>query len=270
MKKKIVMIGVIGTLFVIGGICYSFTYHKRLSTSDSLVASLNEQNGDGSGEVVGDSALEEASDEEPGLLSGQDGTGTVDNSGNKNSEQGASETESVQHDIEAPDSENTQLSEEAMIFVHLCGAVEKPDVYLVKEGARLIELIKLAGGLTTEAASDYINQAQVVLDGQRIYIPTQVEVKELKPETYITETTQNVANNTNNVPQDTNEHTMININVANEEELMELPGIGKAKAKSIIEYRNKNGDFKRVEDLMNIPGIKEGLYNQLVSYITVD
>jgi competence protein ComEA len=62
---------------------------------------------------------------------------------------------------------------------------------------------------------------------------------------------------------------LININLAGKEELMNLPGIGEAKAASIIEYRSANGHFQTIEELMKIPGIKEGLFNKVSSYITV-
>ena len=74
--------------------------------------------------------------------------------------------------------------------------------------------------------------------------------------------------NQNNVDT-SNTTSFVNINTANAEELMDLPGIGQAKANSIISYRTTKGKFKSIEDLMNIPGIKEGLFNQISANIIV-
>jgi competence protein ComEA len=132
----------------------------------------------------------------------------------------------------------------------------------------------LSGGFTKEAAGDYINQAQPVYDGQRIYIPTQDEVKELPVAEYVAgqalsveQSTLTNTGDTNNTGSKDTSSTLVNINTANAEELMNLPGIGQAKANSIIDYRTTKGDFKTIEDLMSISGIKEGLFNQISSYI---
>ena len=72
---------------------------------------------------------------------------------------------------------------------------------------------------------------------------------------------------------DSNEGTStqnkVNINSASKSDLITLPGIGEAKADMIIQYRNKNGSFSKIEDIMNITGIKEGLFNKISEYITV-
>ncbi len=151
--------------------------------------------------------------------------------------------------------------EEGIIYVHLCGAVVNPGVYKVEKGTRLVELIDYAGGLVLEAADEYVNQAMAVEDGQRIYIPTKEELKELSVQDYITGDKSNQA--------DSQAVRKVNINTADENELMTLPGIGQAKARSIIEYRKKNGSFKSITDLTNIPGIKEGLLARIEDMITV-
>ncbi|NLK99280.1 MAG: hypothetical protein GX271_01315 [Clostridiales bacterium] len=155
---------------------------------------------------------------------------------------------------------NLQIEDE-LIYVHICGAVVSPAVYQVKDGTRLVELIEYAGGLLAEAADDYINQAVVVEDGQRIYIPTKDELKELKIEEYVLGDIKDQSDNELS--------KKVNINTADEAELMGLPGIGQAKAKSIIDYRNKNGEFEAITDLMKISGIKDGLFAQLEDLIIV-
>ncbi len=156
---------------------------------------------------------------------------------------------------------NQEKDEPPMIYVHLCGAVMNPGVYEVSESSRVFDVIEQAGGLSQEAAGDYINQAQQVKDGQRIYIPTKDEVEGMSPVVELSTDDQN--------PSSTTDKKLININLADAKELMELPGVGEAKAASIIEYRNANGSFQTIEELMKIPGIKEGLFNKVSSYITV-
>jgi len=143
--------------------------------------------------------------------------------------------------------------------------VINPGVYPAKEEARIVDLIKLAGGLTKGAAGDYINQAQLVTDGQRIYIPNQEELKELSTADYIAGEQKDTASTNTEGGE---ESALININTADKEELMSISGIGEVKATSIIAYREKNGKFNAIEELMNIPGIKEGLFSQ-ISYMIV-
>lgn len=146
--------------------------------------------------------------------------------------------------------EDKEPKKETKIFVYLCGAVGKPGVYEVGSDDRLYEVIAMAGGLTAEAAQDAVNQARVVVDGEQIYIPTKEEM-------------QTQAAGTK--PQD----GKVNLNTATKEELMTLSGVGESRADSIIAYREENGRFQNTEELMQISGIKEGLYNKIKDNITV-
>ena len=146
--------------------------------------------------------------------------------------------------------EDKEPKKETKIFVYLCGAVGKPGVYEVGSDDRLYEVIAMAGGLTAEAAQDAVNQARVVVDGEQIYIPTKEEM-------------QRQAEGTK--PQD----GKVNLNTATKEELMTLSGVGESRADSIIAYREENGRFQNTEELMQIRGIKEGLYNKIKDNITV-
>lgn len=143
------------------------------------------------------------------------------------------------------------------IFVHLCGAVTVPDVYEVKVNTRLVEVIALAGGLLEDAAGDHVNQAAVVEDGQRIYIPTKLEVLN-------TPYLQIEATESSSISG------KVNINTASKEVLMTLTGIGETKAKSIIDYREKNNGFKTIEEIKNINGIKDSVYNKICDKITIN
>ncbi len=155
------------------------------------------------------------------------------------------------------------VAEQTKIYVHICGAVVHPGVYATVSGSRVCEMIELAGGLKEDAAGDYINQAEPVADGQRIYIPTKEEIEGLAA----SQVMEGSAKASDQAKEDSG---LVNINTADAQELMTLPGIGQAKADSIIKYRTENGNFSRVDELMNISGIKEGVYDKISSYITVE
>ena len=239
MKKKYIILGITCGFIFISGIFYSCAYKDR-KASAVLVTSL--------------SGAEEITEEQ----SGNNQNFIELNSGNVNllgldSKKDVSEVSTTMTE--------TKSRNKLYLYVHICGAVVNPGVFQVESGARLFDLIELSGGLSKEAAGDYINQAQTVTDGQRVYIPTKQEVNELSAKEYM-------VGNQNNVDT-SNTTSFVNINTANAEELMDLPGIGQAKANSIISYRTTKGKFKSIEDLMNIPGIKEGLFNQISANIIV-
>lgn len=157
------------------------------------------------------------------------------------------------------------------IYIHICGEVKNPDVYKVKKDSRLIDVIKLAGGLTKNAAGDYVNQAAVVEDGQQVYIPTKDEVKNKTPVDYSVNNNENInqKQSIKTISEDTSSGK-ININTASKEELMTLSGIGEAKASSIIAYRQDNDGFKTIDEIKNIDGIKDAVYNKICDLIITD
>lgn len=145
--------------------------------------------------------------------------------------------------------------------VHICGAVERPGVYILGEGSRVYQAIEKAGGFREDADEDYLNQADILTDGMKLYVPTREEVEQVGE-----------AGNWQNMYNSAgiqNEKTLVNINTAGEEILCTLPGVGSTKAKSIIDYREKNGAFQKTEDIMNVDGIKDGLYQKIKDSITV-
>jgi competence protein ComEA len=158
---------------------------------------------------------------------------------------------------------NGQPSEDAVIFVHVCGQVKKAGVYKISKDSRVSDAIEAAGGLTKKAAGDAINQAEKVSDGERIYIPSQKEVEAGKV------TYEMNGNNESSTEQQTNSK-LVNINKATKEELMSLPGIGESKADMIITYRNEHGAFAKIEDIKNITGIKDGVFQKICDLITTD
>lgn len=149
---------------------------------------------------------------------------------------------------------------DAEIFVHVCGAVVNPGVYNLPADSRLYEAVLAAGGLKEEAEDTSLNQASLVEDGQQIYVPTKEEVEK---------GTFGGASGEDPVEGSKSSDGKININTADKAQLMTLPGIGESKAAAIISYREKHGSFQSVEELMEISGIKEGVFQKVRDMITI-
>ncbi len=146
------------------------------------------------------------------------------------------------------------------IFVEIKGEVVKPDVYEISEGSIIRDLINKAGGLTSEADIDKINRADKLKANQLIIIPNKND-------------SSNVGSNLgtgdiSNSVQAT-ESDVININTATLEELQKINGVGEVKAKSIMEYREKNGGFNSIEEIKNIDGIGEKTFEKMKDKIGV-
>lgn len=144
-----------------------------------------------------------------------------------------------------------------IITVHVAGSVKNPGVYRLKYGSRINDGIVAAGGATSAANLDVINLATVLNEGEQIYVPKRGE----KPHT-ITDRPQlggggGAAGGLNGVGGATGSAVLqlININLASVVELEQLPGVGPATAKAIVAYREKNGAFLKVEDLLKVRGI---------------
>ena len=153
--------------------------------------------------------------------------------------------------------------EEEFIVVHVTGEVKNPGVVKVKEGSRVEDLVKAAGGLTENADISNVNLAYVVEDGIKIRIPS---TDDEKNEEYIT---QSIGEGIIMQEEGNSNSSIVNINTANETELEELPGIGASIAGRIIDYRNKNGKFKDLDDIKNVTGIGESKYEKIKDLIKV-
>eukprot|EP01047_Picozoa_sp_COSAG01_P000201 COSAG01_NODE_3_length_63519_cov_1591.007663_19_plen_196_part_00 len=125
------------------------------------------------------------------------------------------------------------------ITLHIAGEVKNPGVYKTDPNQRVLDVIKLAGGLTPQANLDKINLAAKVKDGKRIFIPatksrpTKKNTQQYKPK----------------------EAQTIHINTASITELQNIPGVGQKKAQSIYLFRQRKGPFEHIEDLEKIKGI---------------
>lgn len=143
--------------------------------------------------------------------------------------------------------------------VHICGAVNRPGVYTLEAKSRIYQAVARAGGFREDADQDYLNQADLVMDGMKIYIPTESEVESVGKANDWSVSGSSMEGDS----------LLVNINTAGEELLCTLPGVGSSKARNIIAYREKNGEFKQIEDIMNVEGIKDGLFQKIKDSITV-
>ena len=179
--------------------------------------------------------------------------------------------------------ENSMTVQDAVIppdiYVHICGAVENPGVYQLAAGSRVYEGVAAAGGFREDACEDFINQAGILQDGQRLAIPTVEEADAAKAAgSYQALWQEDTLNTGLQEPgaagmADNSSGSMnglVNINTAEENELSAIPGIGAGKAAAIIQYRQENGNFASIEDIMKVSGIKEGTFEKIKDKITVE
>ncbi len=146
--------------------------------------------------------------------------------------------------------ETYAFEEYAEICVYVVGEVVNPGVYTLKEGSRVCDVIDEAGGFTENAAKEYINLASKVSDGEKIIVYSVTQINE-------------------GVMLES-QSSLVNINTADADKLMTLPGIGEARANDIIKYREKNGRFETIEDIMKVSGIKEAAFSKIEDLITVN
>ncbi|MBN1057454.1 MULTISPECIES: helix-hairpin-helix domain-containing protein [Clostridium] len=152
--------------------------------------------------------------------------------------------------------ENEEKIKDKNIVVEIKGEVKTPDVYELNDESIVKDVIEIAGGLTEEADISNINRAQKLKNHELIYIHNKNQVKE------------NLSYSQNTVTK-SDSSGKININCAQLEELKNLNGIGEAKAKRIIEYRENIGTFNSVEDIKNIDGIGEKSFEKLKEQIEI-
>lgn len=131
------------------------------------------------------------------------------------------------------------------IIVDIDGAVNKPGVYELNNGDRVIDAINMAGGFTEGAYTKDLNKARILVDGEKIYILSQDEFA-----------------------IESEDSNLININAASINDLMSLPGIGEVYAERIIDYR-KNKHYGSIEEIKNIEGIGDKTFEKIKDLITV-
>lgn len=196
------------------------------------------------------------------------------------------------------DEEKEQIVTPKTLNVDVKGALKKPGVYRVAIDAIINDVISLAGGFKSNAYTSNINLSKRVSDEMVIYVYTKAEMANAKnkdEEINNQEISENIICKTptyniqecldenisiievgidSNISKDNNSKepvtiNKININTANINDFTSLTGIGEAKAKTIVEYRSQNGEFKNIEDIKNVKGIGDALFEKIKDYITV-
>lgn len=151
--------------------------------------------------------------------------------------------------------EKTEKSDKD-IGVYICGEVKKPGVYIMKQGDRIEKLINMAGGFTKNADIRAVNLAAKLKDEDFIIIRSKIMI-------------DNSSTGVNPFGEGQTQEDKININTATKEQLKTLPRIGDSYAQRIIEYREKNGFFKDIKDIMKVSGIGEKMFENIKDKITV-
>ncbi len=139
--------------------------------------------------------------------------------------------------------------------------MKESKVITLPEDSRISDAIDAAGGLTENADLTNINLAYILEDGEKIYIPKKGET--------ITDSNNTNSNSISSSTSISTKSSKININKATQTELELISGIGPSTALKIINYRKENGNFKKIEDIKNVPGIGDAKFNQIKDYITV-
>ena len=192
-------------------------------------------------------------------LSGNETDGETEREGESATEsESETETVTLQVDDTSIDADSAVIKD---IKVYVCGAVQRPDVYEISADSRIVDAVSAAGGFAIDAYPEAMNLAETVSDGSRIYVPTKEEVDALAVVYSDTgsETGGTMSDSTGRV----------NINTATLEELTTLPGIGDTRARAIIDYREQNGAFGNIEDIMQVTGIKEKSFSKIKDSICV-
>ena len=171
---------------------------------------------------------------------------------------------------------STGETQPEMIYVDVCGAVANPGVFQLAAGSRVFQAIEAAGGYLPKAVQNCVNRAGVLTDGQQLYILTQEEMERqgLDP-AEMAGASDGQMNGSAGTGQNTGiaaqaqQDNRININTADETQLTTLTGIGATRAQAIIAYRQENGPFAAIEEIMNVQGIKEGTFAKIKDEIVV-
>lgn len=139
------------------------------------------------------------------------------------------------------------------VFIHVCGAVQRPGVYELPAGSRYQDAVQAAGGFAGDADVSFLNLALLLSDGEQLAVPT-IEEAKLQKETQ---------------KQSASSDGRVDLNRAGKEELMTLPGIGEVRAEAILSYRESHGAFSSIEDLMEVSGIKGSTFEKIKEKVKV-
>lgn len=165
----------------------------------------------------------------------------------------ALEEQGISGNIEEVEAEEQEEVQEETIKIHVVGEVANPGVYDLSEGAIVQDVLEKAGGATAEADDENINLARPLIDGEQVVVPEKLSEEE------IMEGSEPSASSDG----------LVNINQASASELESLSGIGEKRASSIVDYREENGPFRDVDELMDVPNIGSGILEGIEDEITI-
>lgn len=187
--------------------------------------------------------------------------------------------ECICNDLSINNEKKNEEDNEKLINIEVKGEVKNPGVYSLKENSIIKDAIELCGGFTSNANTNNINLSMKVKDEMVIFVYKKSVVKKVnkvdigcKSNNYdiskCVEVKESIIESSNeNIKS--NESKLININTAGMNELTTLSGIGKSKAEAIIAYRQNNGLFKSIEDIMKVSGIGKSTYEKFKANITI-
>jgi len=152
--------------------------------------------------------------------------------------------------VQSSNSKKSVNVSSARIYVDVAGEVRKPGIYQLDSGARVFDVVLLAGGFTAKANQASVNLARTLTDGEQLIVANKSQ--------------QNYYSGSSN-----SANPLISLNQASESELEQLPGVGPALAGRMIDWRSANGGFKTKEDLLNIAGIGDKFFAQIKDKVTL-
>lgn len=202
----------------------------------------------------------------------------------------------VEEEKNNKDDKKEEGSKVSKVYVDIKGAIKSPGVYELESNKKVMDVVYMAGGLTDEADTTFVNLAKKVSDEMVVIIYTKDQIKEAREKEFLAPSVNDTCvcpeitndacldNNTSKKEDssadskidssednktDNTTDEKININTASLEELQTLSGIGESKAQAIIDYREENGEFSKPEDILEVSGIGETLYEKIKDNITV-
>lgn len=269
----------LGLVFAVGGCCYSCrtkdvpVAEERFAHAEGFLEEEAFTESEGGTDKAAEEKQAKVSDElsEEKQEAAADGVSKEKQMGTAEAVSGEGLTERRETGGRDSDSGDTSC------YVYVCGQVTSPGVYKLEEGQRIFEAVELAGGFTGEARPEYLNLAEPVFDGMKILVPDEAQASDpswngqIGSSGMVPGTGGSGFGAADAYSQDKGAVPMkkVNINSASKEELMTLTGIGESRAADIIRYRTEQGAFSRIEDIMNVPGIKEASFRKLKDQIEV-
>ena len=200
-------------------------------------------------------------------------------SGQQGCDDDAAERTGAAESAEAERNDTAESGKREPLYVYVCGAVECPGVYSFEEGARVVDAIEAAGGLSADADGACVNQARKLSDQDQLYIRTLEEKEQNAQKEELSSTGSSPAGSASgngygllraesSAGAENAADARININTASQKELTSLPGIGDTKAAAILADRTENGFYATPEDLKRVSGIGDATFEKLRDRIT--